>query len=74
MANEDPETLSSSFLSTAKLYHQYKQQDSAEYYAKKAIEAAESEKILQDILNAGRYCVPVLMRTTMSCRLINIKK
>ena len=54
MANEDPETLSSAFLSTAKLYHLYKQQDSAEYYAQKAIEAAESEKFLQDILNAGK--------------------
>jgi signal transduction histidine kinase len=53
-ANEDPETLSSTFLSTAKLYHRYKQQDSAEYYAQKAIEAAESEKFLQDILNAGK--------------------
>jgi two-component system, NtrC family, sensor kinase len=53
-ANEDPETLSSTFLSTAKLYHRYKQQDSAEYYAQKAIEAAEREKFLQDILNAGK--------------------
>ncbi|MDB4904497.1 MAG: hypothetical protein JWQ63_3778 [Mucilaginibacter sp.] len=53
-ANDDPETLSSTFLSAAKLFHRYKQQDSAEYYAQQAIEAAQKEKFLQDILNAGK--------------------
>jgi len=50
---EDVEMLSMTYLSTAKLYHKYKQQDSAEYYAQKALETAGSQKYLQDVLNAG---------------------
>jgi signal transduction histidine kinase len=53
-ANEDIEMLSISYLSKANLYHRDKQQDSAEYYAKKALESASSAKYLQDVLNAGK--------------------
>ncbi len=53
-ANEDVEMLSITYLSTANLYHKYKQQDSAEYYAQKALETASAEKYLQDVLNAGK--------------------
>jgi len=53
-ANEDVEMLSISYLSKANLYHKYKQQDSAEYYAQKALETASAEKYLQDVLNAGK--------------------
>ncbi len=51
---EDVDMLSITFLSTANLYHKYKQQDSAEYYAQKALETASAEKYLQDVLNAGK--------------------
>jgi len=51
---EDVEMLSITYLSTANLYHKYKQQDSAEYYAQKALETASAEKYLQDVLNAGK--------------------
>jgi len=54
IANEDIEMLSITYLSKANLYHKYKQQDSAEYYAKKALESASSAKYLQDVLNAGK--------------------
>ena len=53
-ALDDPEMLSMSYLSTAKLYHKYAQQDSAEYYAKKALETATVGKYEQDVLNAGK--------------------
>jgi len=53
IANEDVEMLSMSYLSRSKLYHNYKQQDSAKYYAKKAFETAREGKYLQDVLNAG---------------------
>jgi signal transduction histidine kinase len=51
---EDPEMLSMSYLSAAKLYHKYLQQDSAEYYAQKALETAIAGKYQQDVLNAGK--------------------
>ena len=54
IATDDVENLSIAYLSTANLYHKYKQQDSAEYYAKKALETASAEKYLQDVLNAGK--------------------
>jgi len=53
-ALDDPEMLSMSYLSTAKLYHKYAQRDSAEYYAKKALETATTGKYEQDVLNAGK--------------------
>jgi two-component system NtrC family sensor kinase len=52
-ATDDGENLSIALLSTANLYHKYKQQDSAEYYAQKALEAATG-KFEQDVLNAGK--------------------
>jgi signal transduction histidine kinase len=54
IANEDVEMLSMSYLSTSKLYHQYRQLDSAKFYAKKALETAQSQKYQQDVLNAGK--------------------
>lgn len=51
---EDPEMLSISYLSTSKLYHKFAQQDSAEYYARKALETATAGKYEQDVLNAGK--------------------
>jgi len=53
-ATDDGEDVSIACLSTASLYHKYKQQDSAEYYAQKALEAATAEKFEQDVLNAGK--------------------
>ena len=50
----DVEDLSIAYLSTAKLYNRYKLQDSAEYYAKKALETAAAGKFEQDVLNAGQ--------------------
>jgi len=52
--NDDVENLSIAYLSTARLYHKYKLQDSAEYYAKKALETAAAGKFEQDVLNAGQ--------------------
>ncbi len=54
VTNEDVEMLSVTYLSMANLYHKYKQQDSAEYYAQKALEAAAAQRYLQDVYNAGR--------------------
>ncbi len=51
--NEDIQQLSITYLNTAKLYHFYKQQDSAEYYARLALAKATEGKYLQDVLNAG---------------------
>jgi len=53
-ADDDGENVSIAYLSTANLYHKYKQQDSAEYYAQKALEAAAAGKFEQDVLNAGK--------------------
>jgi two-component system NtrC family sensor kinase len=53
-AVDDGEDVSIACLSTASLYHKYKQQDSAEYYALKALEAAATGKFEQDVLNAGK--------------------
>ena len=52
--NEDVEMLSMTYLSIAKLYHKNSQQDSAKYYAKKALETAKSQNYEQDVLNAGK--------------------
>jgi len=51
---DDVENLSIAYLSTASLFHKNKQQDSAEYYAKKALETARAGKYEQDVLNAGK--------------------
>ncbi len=53
LSNEDAETLSITYLSMANLYHKYKQQDSAEYYAQRALEAASAQRYLQDVYNAA---------------------
>ena len=53
-AVDDRQDVSIACLSTANLYHKYRQQDSAEYYAQKALEAAEDGKYEQDVLNAGK--------------------
>jgi len=54
VSNEDAEMLSVTYLSTANLYHKYKQQDSAEYYAQKALDAASAQRYLQDVYNAEK--------------------
>ncbi len=54
ISNDDGQMLSASYLSTAKLYHKNKQQDSAEYYAQKALDVALEGKFEQDVLNAGK--------------------
>jgi len=54
IAEEDVDNLSIAYLSAANLYHHDKQQDSAEYYAQKALETASAGKYLQDVLNAGK--------------------
>ncbi|HEX3385710.1 MAG TPA: tetratricopeptide repeat protein, partial [Mucilaginibacter sp.] len=54
ISNDDPQMLSESYLSTAKLYHNSKHQDSAEYYAQKALDVASAGKFEQDVLNAGK--------------------
>jgi two-component system NtrC family sensor kinase len=46
--------MSIAYLSIARFYHQNKIQDSAEYYAQKALNTASAGKYLQDVLNAGR--------------------
>jgi len=51
---DDVEMLSISYLSTSKLYHKFKQQDSAEAYAWKALKTASDGKYEQDVLNAGK--------------------
>jgi two-component system NtrC family sensor kinase len=54
ITNDDTQMLSESYLSTAKLFHNKKQQDSAEYYANKALDVAVAGKFEQDVLNAGK--------------------
>jgi len=54
IANDDTQMLSESYLSTAKLFHNNKQQDSAEYYAQKALDVAVAGKFEPDVLNAGK--------------------
>ncbi|HEY4323348.1 MAG TPA: ATP-binding protein [Mucilaginibacter sp.] len=54
VADEDAEMLSVTYLSIANLYHKYKQQDSAEYYAEKALDAAATQRYLQDVYNAEK--------------------
>ncbi|HZY37223.1 MAG TPA: ATP-binding protein [Mucilaginibacter sp.] len=51
---DDAEDMSVALLSTANLYHKFKQQDSAEYYAQKALDTAAAGKFQQDVLNAGK--------------------
>ncbi len=53
-AVDDGETVSVAYLGKANLHHKYKQQDSAEYYAQKALETAAAGKFEQDVLNAGK--------------------
>jgi len=52
-AIQDVENLSIAYLSMAKFYHNYKLQDSAVYYAKRALDTAAAGKYVQDVLNAG---------------------
>jgi two-component system NtrC family sensor kinase len=54
MSIDDSQMLSESYLSEAKLYHNDRQQDSAEYYAQKALDVAHAGKFEQDVLNAGK--------------------
>src|SRR6201996_9390728 len=54
IAIQDIENQSVAYLSMANLYHKYKQQDSAEHYAQKALTVAASAKLEQDVLNAGK--------------------
>lgn len=54
VTNDDTEMLSVTYLSMANLYHLYKQQDSAEYYAQKAVVAAAAQGFLQDVYNAEK--------------------
>jgi two-component system NtrC family sensor kinase len=54
IAIDDIENLSIAYLSEAKFYHKEKAQDSAEYYAKKAISIAASGKYEQDVLNGTK--------------------
>jgi len=54
IAVDDQQMRSESYLSTAKLYHKYKQQDSAEFYATKALDVATANMLEQDVLNAGK--------------------
>jgi signal transduction histidine kinase len=51
---DDVEMLSISYLSVSKLYHKFKQQDSAEVYASRAFKTASDGKYEQDVLNAGK--------------------
>ena len=51
---DDPLMLNQAYLSEAKLYHNDKQQDSAEYYAGKALDIAHTGKLPLGILNAGK--------------------
>ena len=50
----DAEDMCHAYLDMAGLYHKGKQQDSAEYYAKEALETAESGHFEQDALEAGK--------------------
>jgi len=54
IATEDNEMLSISYLSVSRLYHHSLQQDSAEYYGEKALQAAQAGNYQQDALNAGK--------------------
>ncbi len=54
ITNDDTQMLSVSYLSTAKLFHGKKQQDSAEYYAQKALNVAAAGKFEQNVLNAAK--------------------
>ena len=53
-AIDDEQMLSESYLSEAKLYHNNKRQDSAEFYAQKALDVAKAGGFEQDVLNAGK--------------------
>jgi hypothetical protein len=54
IADENMDALSDIYLSIAELYHQYKQQDSAEYYGNKALQVGQEHKLLQNVLNASQ--------------------
>ncbi|MGZ3874469.1 MAG: tetratricopeptide repeat-containing sensor histidine kinase, partial [Mucilaginibacter sp.] len=51
---DDGEGMSIAYLSIANLYHQFKMQDSAEYYAEKSLTTATKGKYEQDVLTAGQ--------------------
>lgn len=51
---QDIDNLCVTYLGIADLYHQYRQQDSAKYYAKKALEIAEQRKFLPDQYKAAQ--------------------
>jgi len=51
---DDPQMLSESYLSEAKLYNNNKRRDSAEFYAQKALYVAQKGKFEKDVLNAGK--------------------
>jgi signal transduction histidine kinase len=53
VAAQDVDNISKGHLNIGKLYRQYKQQDSAEYYVRKALEVASSANFAQDVLDAG---------------------
>jgi two-component system, NtrC family, sensor kinase len=53
-ALDDVENLSVAYLSMADLYHKYKLQDSAIFYAQKALDTAAAGNYEQDVLNAGK--------------------
>jgi two-component system NtrC family sensor kinase len=51
---DDVENMSVAYLSISKFYHQNKAQDSAVFYAQKALDTAAAGKYVQDVLNAGK--------------------
>ncbi|MFI5159912.1 MAG: ATP-binding protein [Sphingobacteriales bacterium] len=53
-ALDDVENLSMAYLSMSRFYHQNKIQDSAVYFAQKALDTASAGKYVQDVLNAGK--------------------
>ena len=53
-AIDDQQMLSESYLSEAKLYHNTRQQDSAKFYAQRALDVAQRGGFEQDVLNAGK--------------------
>lgn len=50
----DGDGMSIAYLSMSSLYHQFKMQDSAEYYAEKSLTTATKGKYEQDVLSAGQ--------------------
>ena len=54
ISNKYTDNLFVTYLDMADLYHQNKQQDSAEYFGQKALQVAEDNKILQDVLDGSQ--------------------